>query len=181
MELEIKRKRITDSVVKRRAAGKDFGGRRRTFSNSQIRNAIRLIESDEPATRVAQDLGMSRATLYRRIRELPEVVGERGCLCMVAVGALSSWGAGERPETALIAIRLLTERVVNPWTSGVPRGPVLGSSGGGVVSRGGGLGPAHRVGPGGVAQVRGVRGAGSGPVVGQFVHGMGEQVPLQRW
>ncbi|MGG7655449.1 helix-turn-helix domain-containing protein, partial [Kocuria rosea] len=32
-----------------------------------------LIESGEPATQVARDLGMSRATLYRRIRELPQV------------------------------------------------------------------------------------------------------------
>ncbi|MFF0936297.1 UNVERIFIED_CONTAM: recombinase family protein [Kocuria sp. CPCC 205316] len=71
MELEIKRERITDSVAKRRAAGKDLGGRRQTFTDSQIRNALRLIESGEPATQVARDLGMSRATLYRRIRELP--------------------------------------------------------------------------------------------------------------
>ncbi|MFF0902898.1 recombinase family protein [Kocuria sp. CPCC 205293] len=71
MELEIKRERITDSVAKRRAAGKDLGGRRQTFTDSQIRNALRLIESGEPATQVARDLGMSRATPYRRIRELP--------------------------------------------------------------------------------------------------------------
>ena len=71
MELEIKRERITDSVAKRRAAGKDLGGRRQTFTDSQIRNALRLIEGGEPATQVARDLGMSRATLYRRIRELP--------------------------------------------------------------------------------------------------------------
>lgn len=74
MELEIKRERITDSVAKRRAAGKDLGGRRQTFTDSQIRNALRLIESGEPATQVAKDLGMSRATLYRRIRELPATV-----------------------------------------------------------------------------------------------------------
>ena len=72
MELELKRERITDSVAKRRAAGKDLGGRRRTFTDSQIRNALRLIEGGEPATQVARDLGMSRATLYRRIRELPQ-------------------------------------------------------------------------------------------------------------
>lgn len=72
MELEIKRERITDSVAKRRAAGKDLGGRRQTFTDSQIRNALRLIDSGEPATQVARDLGMSRATLYRRIRELPQ-------------------------------------------------------------------------------------------------------------
>ena len=71
MELEIKRERITDSVAKRRAVGKDLGGRRQTFTDSQIRNALRLIEGGEPATQVARDLGMSRATLYRRIRELP--------------------------------------------------------------------------------------------------------------
>jgi len=72
MELEIKRERITDSVAKRRAAGKDLGGRRQTFTDSQIRNALRLVEGGEPATQVAKDLGMSRATLYRRIRELPQ-------------------------------------------------------------------------------------------------------------
>lgn len=67
MELDIKRERITDSVSKRRAAGKDLGGRRNTFTTSQIENARRLIASGESATQVAQDLGMSRATLYRRI------------------------------------------------------------------------------------------------------------------
>ncbi|WP_367403824.1 recombinase family protein [Kocuria marina] len=72
MELEIKRERITDSVAKRRAAGKDLGGRRQTFTDSQIRNALRLIEGGEPATQVARDLGMSRATLYRRNRERPQ-------------------------------------------------------------------------------------------------------------
>ncbi|MEX5272241.1 recombinase family protein [Kocuria sabuli] len=71
MELEIKRERITDSVAKRRAAGKDLGGRRPTFTDSQIRNAVRLIESGESATQVARDLGMSRATLYRRVQDLP--------------------------------------------------------------------------------------------------------------
>ena len=70
MELEIKRERIDDSVSKRRAAGKDLGGRRQQFSDSQVRNARRLIEAGEPATHVARDLGMSRATLYRRMAEL---------------------------------------------------------------------------------------------------------------
>lgn len=71
MELEIKRERINDSVTKRRAAGADLGGRRPTFTNSQIRNAQRLVEAGEPASQVARDLGMSRATLYRRIASLP--------------------------------------------------------------------------------------------------------------
>jgi len=73
MELDIKRERINDSVTKRRAAGADLGGRRPTFTNSQIRNAQRLIEAGEPASQVARDLGMSRATLYRRIAALPGV------------------------------------------------------------------------------------------------------------
>lgn len=70
MELEIKRERIIDSVSKRRADGKDLGGRRRQFSDSQIHNARRLIEAGEAATHVARDLKMSRATLYRRMAEL---------------------------------------------------------------------------------------------------------------
>lgn len=67
MELDIKRERITDSISKRRAVGKDLGGRRNTFTTSQIENARRHVQSGEPATQVAKDLGMSRATLYRRI------------------------------------------------------------------------------------------------------------------
>lgn len=71
MELDIKRERINDSVAKRRAAGKDLGGRRPAFTDSQIRSALKLIEAGEPATQVARDFTMSRATLYRRIRQLP--------------------------------------------------------------------------------------------------------------
>jgi len=70
MELEIKRERINDSVTKRRAAGADRGGRRPTSTNSQIPNAQRLIEAGGPASQVARDLSMSRATLYRRIAAL---------------------------------------------------------------------------------------------------------------
>lgn len=71
MELEIKRERVTDSIAKRRAAGGDFGGRRQQFTDSQIRSARRLIEAGQPAAQVARDLGMSRATLYRRLSNLP--------------------------------------------------------------------------------------------------------------
>jgi hypothetical protein len=49
MELEVTRERITDSVAKRQAGGKDLGGRRPTFTDSQTRNALRLIDSGEPA------------------------------------------------------------------------------------------------------------------------------------
>ncbi len=71
MELEIKWERITDRGAKRRAAGSGLGERRLAFTDSQICNTLRLVEAGEPATQVARDLGMSRVTLYRRIRELP--------------------------------------------------------------------------------------------------------------
>ncbi len=70
MEHEIKRERVTDSIAKRREAGKDLGGRPRRITDSQIRNAVRLVESGEPAAQVARDLGMSRATFYRRSNAL---------------------------------------------------------------------------------------------------------------
>jgi DNA invertase Pin-like site-specific DNA recombinase len=70
MEHEIKRERIVDSISKRRAAGKDLGGRPQRVTDSQVRSAIRLVESGEPAAQVARDLGMSRATFYRRSRDL---------------------------------------------------------------------------------------------------------------
>jgi hypothetical protein len=44
MELDIKRERINDSVAKRRTAGGDLGGRPKTVSDRQIRNALHLIE-----------------------------------------------------------------------------------------------------------------------------------------
>ena len=70
MEHEIKRERVVDSITKRREAGKDLGGRPRLITESQIRNARRLIEGGETAAQVALDLGMSRATFYRRVRLL---------------------------------------------------------------------------------------------------------------
>ena len=69
MELAIKRERINDSVSKRRAKGLDLGGRKAQFTDSQIENAKKLIEGGKPAAQVARDLGMSRATLYRRIAQ----------------------------------------------------------------------------------------------------------------
>ena len=72
MEHEIKRERVTDSISKRREAGKDLGGRPRRVSDSQIQNAVRLVKGGEPAAQVARDLGMSRATFYRRSRTLAD-------------------------------------------------------------------------------------------------------------
>jgi DNA invertase Pin-like site-specific DNA recombinase len=72
MELEIKRERVGDSVSKRRAAGKDLGGRRQSISDSQVRSAARLVEAGEPASQVARDMGTSRATFYRRSKAVIE-------------------------------------------------------------------------------------------------------------
>ncbi|MDJ0322006.1 recombinase family protein [Pseudarthrobacter sp. PS3-L1] len=70
MEHEIKSERVTDSISKRRAAGKNLGGRPVRVTDSQIRTAMRLVDAGEPAARVVRDLGMSRATFYRRSRAL---------------------------------------------------------------------------------------------------------------
>lgn len=67
---EIKRERVVDSINKRRGAGKDLGGRPRIITDSQIRSARQLLDGGEPAAQVARDLGMSRATFYRRSRSL---------------------------------------------------------------------------------------------------------------
>ena len=72
MEHDIKRERIVDSIAKRREAGRDLGGRPRRVTDSQIRSALRLIQGGEPTAQVARDLGMSRATFYRRSRSLSE-------------------------------------------------------------------------------------------------------------
>ncbi|TFC87682.1 recombinase family protein [Cryobacterium sp. TMT4-31] len=55
MELDIKKERINDSVSKRRAAGRDLGGRSQRFTESQIRSAKHLIEAGQPAAQVARD------------------------------------------------------------------------------------------------------------------------------
>jgi DNA invertase Pin-like site-specific DNA recombinase len=70
MELDIKRERITDSVAKRRTAGGDLGGRPKTVSDRQIRNALHLIEEGESTAQVLRDLGLTRSTFYRRAREV---------------------------------------------------------------------------------------------------------------
>lgn len=72
MEHEIKSERITDSVSKRKAAGKDLGGRPRRITDSQIQSALTHIRGGTPAAQVTRDLGMSRATFYRRSSTLIE-------------------------------------------------------------------------------------------------------------
>ncbi|MBA8817029.1 DNA invertase Pin-like site-specific DNA recombinase [Microbacterium halimionae] len=70
MEHDIKSERITDSVSKRRAAGKHLGGRPRRITDSQIRSALHLIQNGETTAQVIRDLGISRSTFYRRAAEL---------------------------------------------------------------------------------------------------------------
>ncbi|MBG6109060.1 recombinase family protein [Frigoribacterium sp. CG_9.8] len=70
MEHEIKSERIVDSISKRKAAGQNLGGRPRRITDSQIRSALSLIQGGTPVAQVARDLGMSRATFYRRSRAL---------------------------------------------------------------------------------------------------------------
>ncbi|WP_298037270.1 recombinase family protein [uncultured Microbacterium sp.] len=72
MEHEIKRERVLDVVSKRREAGLPLGGRPRRVTDSQIRSALHLVKNGDPVTQVARDLGMSRATFYRRARELAD-------------------------------------------------------------------------------------------------------------
>lgn len=72
MEHEIKHERIVDSISKRRKAGKDLGGHPRRVTDSQIRSDMRLVDGGEPAAQMAHDLGMSRATFYRRSRALTD-------------------------------------------------------------------------------------------------------------
>ncbi|WP_368773194.1 helix-turn-helix domain-containing protein [Arthrobacter livingstonensis] len=68
MKHEINCECVTESTRKRRAAGKDFGGRPSRVTDSQIRSAVRLVEGGEPAAQLARDRGMSRAMVYERSR-----------------------------------------------------------------------------------------------------------------
>ncbi|PZT91773.1 MAG: resolvase [Gordonia sp. (in: high G+C Gram-positive bacteria)] len=72
MEHEIKRERVVDSIAKRRAAGHDLGGRPQRITDSQIKSAMQLVDAGTPVAQVVRDLGMSRATFYRRSRSLTE-------------------------------------------------------------------------------------------------------------
>jgi len=78
MEFEIKRERMTDSIAKRRAKGGDLGGRRQAIPDDIIHGITQDIDagmSVSAAVRKRQDQGIkiSRATYYRRLKELEEV------------------------------------------------------------------------------------------------------------
>lgn len=72
MERAIKVERVRDSVAKRRARGGDLGGRPERFSADTMSVARKLLDEGVPAAKVARDLGMSRTTLYRRLRASEE-------------------------------------------------------------------------------------------------------------
>lgn len=76
MEHEVKRERVTDSIIKRREADKALGGRPRRLTDSQIRSAVSLGKCGEPAAQVARDPGMSRVTFNRRSRALADWQGD---------------------------------------------------------------------------------------------------------
>lgn len=72
MELDIKRERIQDSVAKRRAVGGDLGGRRQQYSDRIIKLAAQVAgnNSSMNVTQTCREMGISRATYYRRLKEL---------------------------------------------------------------------------------------------------------------
>lgn len=77
VELGIRRERTVDSTAGRRTAGKDLGGRRQVLTAPRIHGALRRIEAGSEH-QVDRDLGMSRATLYRSVREPPTPVARGG-------------------------------------------------------------------------------------------------------
>lgn len=90
MEHGIKRERVTESISKRREAGKDLGGRPRRVTASQIRSTVRLVKGGEPAAQVCpRDTGMS---------EQPSIGGHENLRTSRA-----TFGAARRPPfTAVI-------------------------------------------------------------------------------
>ncbi len=69
------REHVINSSAKRRGAGQDLGGRPQRVTDSQVRSALQLVEGGTPAAQVARDLGMSRATFYRRSKGLRSIEG----------------------------------------------------------------------------------------------------------
>lgn len=75
MEYDIKRERINDSVAKRRAKGGDLGGRQQSISDDVIRGIAHDVDQGASVSaairkRADQGISVSRATYYRRAKEL---------------------------------------------------------------------------------------------------------------
>ncbi|MDA0558326.1 recombinase family protein [Burkholderia pseudomallei] len=70
MERELIRERTNAGLKAARARGR-LGGRKPKMDASKVDVARRLLDSGVPATEVAKNLGIGRATLYRSLRYVP--------------------------------------------------------------------------------------------------------------
>lgn len=70
MEHAIKSERIKDSNEKRRQKGGDLGGRRAQYDDDAIHGIQRDIENGLSVREATEKRGMSRATFYRRAKEM---------------------------------------------------------------------------------------------------------------
>lgn len=68
LELELQRERKAASRAARKARGMDIG-RPKALTKDQVRQARSLRESGEPVPTIAQTLKVSRATVYRVLKE----------------------------------------------------------------------------------------------------------------
>ena len=70
-ELELVRERTLAGLAAARERGR-LGGRPSALSPAKLKQARKMIGEKTPLTEVAEVLGVSRATLYRRVPELGE-------------------------------------------------------------------------------------------------------------
>ncbi len=68
MERDLIRERTNAGLQAARARGR-MGGRKPKMDESKVLSAKRLLDSGMPSAEVAKNLGVSRATLYRRIQQ----------------------------------------------------------------------------------------------------------------
>ena len=71
-ELELVRERTLAGLAAARERGR-LGGRPSAPTPAKLKQARKMIREKTPLTEVAQVLGVSRATLYRRVPELADV------------------------------------------------------------------------------------------------------------
>ncbi|WP_312794547.1 recombinase family protein [Kocuria sp.] len=73
MEREVKAERSRASLEKRRAARKNLGGRPKTYTDGKLRMARAALNDPQEtrtAAEIAKDLGMSRSTMFRRLKDM---------------------------------------------------------------------------------------------------------------
>ncbi len=71
-ELELVRERTLAGLAAARERGR-LGGRPTALTPAKLKQARKMIREKTPLTEVAQVLGVSRATLYRRVPELADI------------------------------------------------------------------------------------------------------------